>query len=607
MEPSSQLEIEVLLGENDPWLRRLARRLVGVDRADDVMQEARMAALGQSGRPSRGWWARVVRNLAAREHRSVLRRRGREQRAARSIAQDPVSERHLDRLEVRRRVAEAVLALPEPARTTIVLRFFEGIGPSEIGERMGVSVRTVESRLRRSLRYLRNRLSRESDDPKAWMASLAAIVHASPVPAVPLIPTAPAMVASVTGGIVMMNKAILSGVVVLSVLLALVIATVIDRPEETLGRSQKPSSVASSRQSSDQSEVQLAQDVGKRSETLSGSSPLLPSLGGDSRATVSAEPGHESDPAGTSDVATEEEEEWSGLWIVFGSYEDVPELAGADWPGLGASVLSVVDLLIDGAMREKAGDPPDEDAFGQLTAEIRKTAKLASTIKGKVPTTLPGHGELFHPIVVANLIAYALAEGGLPLRDVQVKRLVQAGTRYELNWRRRQKTMESERVLLKRLLIELEIKSEFGRSVRQCLDSDQERILFDAITRGRSGLDPLSPRSVLSGLIHPVVVEERRDVAEPFLGVIDRAIEGSRSDWDPKGFFAKLYRRETGPMLAKRRNFDQQYTKLEVVERVARAQATVLSNILRRSRLSEPQLARLAAIREIYLPVLRDR
>ncbi|MCI0346416.1 MAG: RNA polymerase sigma factor, partial [Chloroflexi bacterium] len=52
----------------------------------------------------------------------------------------------LEREEARRRVVEALLALDEPLRTTLILRFLEELPPRAVAARMDIPVETVRSR-----------------------------------------------------------------------------------------------------------------------------------------------------------------------------------------------------------------------------------------------------------------------------------------------------------------------------------------------------------------------------------------------------------------------------------------------------------------------------
>ncbi len=166
------LDAEQLL-EHAGWMRVLARSLVQDDsRADDIVQQAWLAAVEHPPRDRAavgGWLARVVRNLAGRAHRDDRRRERREQVAARPERIDFTAGDLLERAEVHRMVVDAVIALDEPFRSIILLRFFEGLPPREIARLKGVPEGTVRWRLACALRKLRSRLDRCHGGRDAWL------------------------------------------------------------------------------------------------------------------------------------------------------------------------------------------------------------------------------------------------------------------------------------------------------------------------------------------------------------------------------------------------------------------------------------------------------
>src|SRR5688572_30463784 len=143
------------------WVRRLARRLVLDEAAaDDLVQETLIAAWRRPAdgeRPLRPWLASIARNFARQSARSESARREREELAARPEALDDASE-VLERLELQRELVDAVRALGEPYRTTILLRYMEGLSCARIARRQGVPAATVRSRAQRGLEELRRRL-----------------------------------------------------------------------------------------------------------------------------------------------------------------------------------------------------------------------------------------------------------------------------------------------------------------------------------------------------------------------------------------------------------------------------------------------------------------
>ena len=121
----SRPDPEALLAQRE-FVRGLALRLVhDAHKADDLVQETWLAALENApARPRslRAWLARVARNLALKAARGEIRRGRREHRAARPD-QTPGTADVVERLAVERRVVDAVMALDEPFRTTLLLRF----------------------------------------------------------------------------------------------------------------------------------------------------------------------------------------------------------------------------------------------------------------------------------------------------------------------------------------------------------------------------------------------------------------------------------------------------------------------------------------------------
>lgn len=159
------------------WVRDLARRLVrdpGV--ADDVAQEALLAALESSAPPPRSiraWLGTVVRNLVWERMRGEDRRHVREERVARE-EETPSTLELLEEVAVHREVVETLMALPEHYRDVLVRRYYEGETPTRIAEASGVPVATVKTRLQRGLALMRQRLDgNHGGDGRSWVAALA--------------------------------------------------------------------------------------------------------------------------------------------------------------------------------------------------------------------------------------------------------------------------------------------------------------------------------------------------------------------------------------------------------------------------------------------------
>lgn len=199
---TSSADAEALL-VHAPFLRALARSLLGAghpDDADDVVQEAYLRAAERPPRDveaGRGWLATVVKRLVAERGRREPRRSRWERAAARREAL-PSTEEIVEREAVRRRVVDAVVALDEPYRTAILLRFYEDLPPRAIADHLGVPVETVRTRVKRGIAQLRGRLDEaHGGDRSAWGLALAPLAWPSSAKAASLawLPIAPKTVA----------------------------------------------------------------------------------------------------------------------------------------------------------------------------------------------------------------------------------------------------------------------------------------------------------------------------------------------------------------------------------------------------------------------------
>ena len=218
---TAKLDVPALLAQTG-WTRALARSLASdAHLADDLVQDAWVAALERPpdlGRPVRGWLASVLRNRWVDLSRGRNRRTERERGAASEEAL-PSSRDVVERAEVLRELVGAVLALDEPYRTTVLLRFFEELPQREVARRMQTTTATVNSRLTRALAKLRGRLSRGGRG--SWLHVL-----------VPLL-REPAAPAAALGALAM--KVVAVSVVALSVLAGFVLWSSRSEPESPSG------------------------------------------------------------------------------------------------------------------------------------------------------------------------------------------------------------------------------------------------------------------------------------------------------------------------------------------------------------------------------------
>ena len=175
MDVPDRSRTEDLLGEAR-FVQALARSLLrDADLAHDVAQDALAAALQQQHKPAswRAWLAAVTRRLAHAVRHDQRERSRREGLVARPEGGDD-ERRTLARLALHRRLCDAVLALPEPYRTAVTLRYLDGLSPRAIAGRLSRDVEVVRQHVHRGLALLRQKLDREFGDRSGWTAAFAA-------------------------------------------------------------------------------------------------------------------------------------------------------------------------------------------------------------------------------------------------------------------------------------------------------------------------------------------------------------------------------------------------------------------------------------------------
>lgn len=153
------------------FMRRHNRWVVGViygvlgehDGVEDVAQQAWTAVWRRAGelrdvKRWRPWLYRLTRNAAIDAGRDMTRRRGRMRVVAEDgeAASGDTPDCHLSGHEQHGEVLAAVQALPALYREPFVLRHLNGWSYREIAEVMGMPIDSVETRLVRARRLLRD-------------------------------------------------------------------------------------------------------------------------------------------------------------------------------------------------------------------------------------------------------------------------------------------------------------------------------------------------------------------------------------------------------------------------------------------------------------------
>jgi RNA polymerase sigma-70 factor (ECF subfamily) len=194
-DPSVPWSFEALRA-NEAWLRPLVRALVDDATADDVLQDTWLQAWRnppRSARAGRGWLATVATNFARSRRRDAVRRQ--RLAAAAAMPADAAVESTaatVERLALHRSVSAAVLELPEPFRSAVLLHHYHGLDTATIAARLGTSAANVRQRLHRGHEWLRARLAAERGGDWRRSPAVLALLAPDATPATP--PPTPAAV-----------------------------------------------------------------------------------------------------------------------------------------------------------------------------------------------------------------------------------------------------------------------------------------------------------------------------------------------------------------------------------------------------------------------------
>ena len=185
MPDPSNPELPANLLANTAWMHALARQLVeGEDGAEDLVQETWLRVLRRGPRDpgrARGWLATVLRNVSVSNARAEGRRAARERDVAPGERIESTAD-VIERVASHQEVVDAVMALEEPCRRMILMRYFDGLPPREIARREGTPADTVKGRLARGLELLRRALdASHGGDRRAWVGLLVPLARCGEV------------------------------------------------------------------------------------------------------------------------------------------------------------------------------------------------------------------------------------------------------------------------------------------------------------------------------------------------------------------------------------------------------------------------------------------
>ncbi len=175
------LGMDTLLTHGE-WLRRMATALVQDSfSAEDLQQETWIAALHsrpKTAEAARGWLRKVFKNRLLDAQRARRRREIREQATIAPVGENTTPEEHVQRMELFQQLVAHISSLDESTRTVLMLRYFDGLEPVEIGKKLNIPGSTVRWRIKRGLDELRARLDKENGgNRKNWCALLMPMVY----------------------------------------------------------------------------------------------------------------------------------------------------------------------------------------------------------------------------------------------------------------------------------------------------------------------------------------------------------------------------------------------------------------------------------------------
>ena len=148
--------------------RLLAERALGEEIAQDVMLELwrRRASLILTG-PLRAYLQQATRNRALNRLRQA-RTAKRGEVYLRGPSGAPASDARVISDELQVAVTQAIAALSEPQREVFELNRTRGLTYGEIAEQLGISVKSVEARMGRALKLLREQLAEWLPEGGGW-------------------------------------------------------------------------------------------------------------------------------------------------------------------------------------------------------------------------------------------------------------------------------------------------------------------------------------------------------------------------------------------------------------------------------------------------------
>jgi len=496
----------------DELVHRCGRRAFAVahsllrdaDEALDAVQQAYLVAARKAERIPHDdpwpWFGVVV----AHEARNMRRKRrphtnapqeGTDMRVCDAAAAGPGA--RTEREEERRRVRDALDALPVGEREAVTLIHMAGMTHAAAAEALGLPRQTLSSAVRRGLERLGRRLRQE---PAGVTRALAVLPVAAPscgweaateiwlkTALGGLAPAATATGTTLGGVALMSSKTLLVLTLTVAVGAGFLGGTYWNRSDRGEPAGSRP----------DASLALMSADAPPSGSPTLGAAPTsgevaalrqeVAALRNRLARAEGSEAGAAKPASGSTFPAR------AGPTFTFGSMGRLDAVREADWREMAQASAVVEDgvraLL---GFKERGEEAPSELRL-RLQENVEKMRKYEYRTIGKIPTAAKYNGELTHPITMANLLAAILAGAGLPLDEEQVARINRLGLAFDADFERTRDRYTDTTPRVRRILDEYRLKGRFADDIIAVLTPEQRAKAVNAETKGIAGLDLNNP------------------------------------------------------------------------------------------------------------------
>jgi hypothetical protein len=402
---------------------------------------------------------------------------------------------------MQRKLVDAVEALEEPYRSTVVHRFFDDRKPAEIARLSGVPRKTVETRLRRATQLLRARLDSDfGGHRRSWCLALIPLVHLS-VPAKAAAASIGGAVA-ITGVLAMSKKAVI--VVISIVLVGAFVAgwgyrAISEGPAESGERVSKRGNGTHASASTPELSEQPEQ-------------PESPAADG----AGTPSPGDAENEALPKEETVEALDPKAPRYLFPGMEKSLTAL---DWELISESLSHLPPLLDELVTAVMNGEelPP---SVGDIQRWNGPLVGQALMLEGLGVSGIGINGKFCNPGLIANMLPGTLDKMDQKLSKDQEDSLYEIGQRYIEEDQVRRGTYGEESYRLAQFLDETALKDRFFTEVYGLLSDTQLNTLRPESTRGYTSVDMLSSAVQWGPVVRPVPVQSRDQLASRMTGLV---------------------------------------------------------------------------------------